>query len=92
MNCPKCRLVSPPSAQRCDCGYDFNLNRMERPYIADARLEPGSPAVGVIAGLFGLIGVGLVYALSRSSTTRTSAWIGFALKLVITILILLATK
>ena len=23
MECPICRLVSPPGAQRCDCGYNF---------------------------------------------------------------------
>lgn len=23
MNCPKCGLINPDSAERCDCGYDF---------------------------------------------------------------------
>lgn len=22
-SCPRCKLVSPPDAVRCDCGYDF---------------------------------------------------------------------
>ena len=22
-DCPRCRLVNPPDAQRCDCGFDF---------------------------------------------------------------------
>jgi hypothetical protein len=37
--CPNCRLINPRSAQRCDCGYDFALNRMERSYLraVDAR-------------------------------------------------------
>jgi hypothetical protein len=26
--CPKCDLVSPDTAQRCDCGYDFALDPM----------------------------------------------------------------
>lgn len=23
MDCPNCRLINPPEAERCDCGYDF---------------------------------------------------------------------
>src|SRR5262245_54183428 len=23
-DCPKCGLLNPPNAQRCDCGYDFD--------------------------------------------------------------------
>lgn len=23
MECPNCKLVNPPTAMRCDCGYDF---------------------------------------------------------------------
>jgi extracellular factor (EF) 3-hydroxypalmitic acid methyl ester biosynthesis protein len=28
MECPKCRLISPESAQRCNCGYDFVSRKM----------------------------------------------------------------
>jgi hypothetical protein len=29
--CPKCRLVNPPDALRCDCGYKFSTWRMTEP-------------------------------------------------------------
>jgi len=32
-DCPKCRLVNPPTAQRCDCGYDFVSRQMEASYL-----------------------------------------------------------
>lgn len=35
MTCPICKLVSPPSAMRCDCGYAF---------VADAPLSPRAAA------------------------------------------------
>jgi hypothetical protein len=28
MDCPNCGLTNPPSAQRCDCGYDFDRKRL----------------------------------------------------------------
>ena len=31
--CPRCRLINPTSAQRCDCGYDFVKKIVERPYF-----------------------------------------------------------
>ncbi len=29
-DCPRCGLVNPPSAERCDCGYDFVSHTVER--------------------------------------------------------------
>ena len=28
LTCPKCKLMSPDDAERCDCGYDFKLGRL----------------------------------------------------------------
>ena len=42
-NCPKCHLLNPPSAERCDCGYDFASGSIEKPYLA----EPASRYHGV---------------------------------------------
>jgi len=28
MQCPNCRLLNPPDAARCDCGYDFATGTM----------------------------------------------------------------
>ena len=32
MECPICGLINPESAQRCDCGYNFDKGTMEKPY------------------------------------------------------------
>ena len=33
MNCPRCKLINPDTALRCDCGYDFESKTVERPYF-----------------------------------------------------------
>lgn len=38
-NCPKCRLVNPPDAQRCDCGYDFGSRSMQQSLLNPKELE-----------------------------------------------------
>jgi hypothetical protein len=30
MKCPNCKLLNPPGAMRCDCGYDFATGEIER--------------------------------------------------------------
>lgn len=35
-DCPKCGLVSPPGAERCDCGYDFHSRSMQHSYNEQA--------------------------------------------------------
>src|SRR5215475_355959 len=34
-DCPQCGLLNPPSAQRCDCGYDL----LKRPEVAGSRIN-----------------------------------------------------
>lgn len=31
--CPRCRLLNPDEALRCDCGYDFASRRVEQSYL-----------------------------------------------------------
>jgi hypothetical protein len=38
MDCPHCKLVNPPTARRCDCGYDFQTRTIQQ-YIAERRKE-----------------------------------------------------
>ena len=40
-NCPKCGLVNPPSAQRCDCGYDFVSRSVEQSYLNSTGVRRG---------------------------------------------------
>jgi hypothetical protein len=35
MECPKCGLTNPEAAQRCDCGYDFGADAVERPTVSE---------------------------------------------------------
>jgi hypothetical protein len=37
-DCPRCRLVNPPDAQRCDCGYDFGAQQVLKSYLTDQDL------------------------------------------------------
>lgn len=45
--CPKCGLLSPSSAQRCDCGFDFVAKTIEANVVADdiARLNESSQSI-----------------------------------------------
>ena len=31
MDCPNCKLVNPPTAAKCDCGYDFQMHTLREP-------------------------------------------------------------
>jgi hypothetical protein len=62
-DCPRCRLVNPPSAQRCDCGYDFVSRTQERSFMSSGSGRPdgGSRVLGygclLLAPLFLLAGI-----------------------------------
>ncbi len=39
MLCPKCTLENPSTAQRCDCGYDFEAGLMRESYLRSSAAQ-----------------------------------------------------
>lgn len=49
-DCPRCRLVNPPTAQRCDCGYDFAARAVRPSYLPGAASASlAHPSLGELA-------------------------------------------
>ncbi len=74
MQCPRCRLENPPTAQRCDCGYDFPTGQVRVSYLpapeqsanrvaSFAGLVPRVGALLIDASIFWAIGMGIALAL-----------------------------
>jgi len=73
MNCPRCKLINPDWALRCDCGYDFELGvvgasysdtELDVPQSKDWRavFKRGIKRVGVFVAVF--LGINLVGGLA----------------------------
>ena len=58
-DCPKCGLVNPPTAQRCDCGWDFVSGQQEESYL------PPNQRIAIAAGLGGTLFCVFLYILIR---------------------------
>jgi len=44
VKCPKCGLINPDSALRCDCGFDFATGRVKQSYLSQS--QPSQPPEG----------------------------------------------
>jgi hypothetical protein len=64
-DCPKCKLVNPDIAHRCDCGYDFPTGNMKPSYVT---VKNKKIAGGAIVALFA---VPLLIRLALIGTTGT---------------------
>jgi hypothetical protein len=55
MDCPTCGLINPPTAQRCDCGYDFVDRRQKAPLVPSSRTHKlsGWAKLGIFFLIFG---------------------------------------
>jgi hypothetical protein len=84
MDCPKCRLVNPASAERCDCGYDFGSKTMKEPYSRAAGLGVVAEVIRsqgrkdlIVGSVWLLIGTAVTvgtYAAARSGGSYTVAY------------------
>lgn len=88
MQCPKCHLENPPSADSCDCGYSFSkgvyvsrpVSRSTAAYSAPAKgrysaLETVSTVYRVLGwlGAAGLIVVGIVLLVNTTDQQKAFA-------------------
>src|SRR4051812_30138947 len=69
--CPKCGLVNPPTATRCDCGYDFASRQVVGPRLVDPSRAP-VPGMGLFVGLLGFI-IGVVGGSAIAVTIQLQA-------------------
>lgn len=69
--CPKCRLINPSTALRCDCGYDFESG------VLPEEFQVKRPTVSVIfqkvLALFGLV---IVWSLAIVVTQNLTVELG----------------
>src|SRR6059036_1012286 len=69
MNCPQCGLMNPPTAVRCDCGYDFagHHSRLEgnsQPVSVESIRYPGERAAFIVLFLAATVTVAGILAFT----------------------------
>ena len=76
MECPRCRLVNPDSAQRCDCGYDFPTGTVRDSY-ADAAKHSKAPQPSEAVRVLGRRDIqvgGLIFVIGLTATVVSYAY------------------
>ena len=68
-NCPRCRLVNPASAVRCDCGYDFDLGNLQAGAITFPPYRWGT----FVSLISGIMSVFYLFAAIGSDTAAAAA-------------------
>src|SRR5262245_49148838 len=82
LECPCCRLVSPPSSMRCDCGFDFVAKQMD-PAVFKVPFPASINAVMIVCSAFSTW-IAVAYLLQgrgRALTTLTKFSTAYAITL-----------
>jgi hypothetical protein len=45
MKCPRCALINPENALRCDCGWDFATGTLKESYLGKEAMRQGDPVL-----------------------------------------------
>jgi hypothetical protein len=62
MNCPRCGLINPGTAQRCDCGYDFLSKSVQESYFTSTPItSPAKIAIGAQVVALVLTGAAVIW-------------------------------
>ena len=62
MNCPRCGLINPGTAQRCDCGYDFISKSVQESYLTSTpNTSPSKIAIGAQVVAVVLAGAAVIW-------------------------------
>ena len=61
-DCPKCSLLNPPEAERCDCGFDFTTSQMKRPSLLSGSL-PKAAGIGVGGAVLIYLAIRMLFLL-----------------------------
>jgi hypothetical protein len=85
--CPRCALFNPPSALRCDCGYDFRSGTVERSYLAahvvekhgQAKIAQDSARRKILSGISLLVLAGILSAGASLASGRVRIAAPFSL-------------
>ena len=78
MNCPRCKLINPDWALRCDCGYDFELGVVGASY-SDTELDVPQSKGGRAVLKLGIKRVGVFVAVSLGTYLVLSIALGITL-------------
>ena len=55
--CPKCKLLNPEGALRCDCGLDFETGAIKKSYLSEGGRKLRKPVawVGAVFAILALL-------------------------------------
>jgi hypothetical protein len=75
--CPRCKLINPANAERCDCGYDFPSKSVKESYLkpnespSQQSASPGEIVISVLLPIVGLALGLLARSRGRARAGRT---------------------
>jgi hypothetical protein len=72
MDCPRCKLINPDSAERCDCGYDFPTKTVKESYLdkKSLRSKTAFRVPAVIVAIILVRGAMKIYSHSHADPKR----------------------